>query len=122
MSGFTYRGYTGAVEIDTEAERLHGRVLDLDAVLTFVGDTVPEAEQAFRDTVDDYLAWCAERGKKPEKPYSGTLYIRTSPDVHREAAIAAAREGKSLNAWLAEVVAQAAHHAVQTSERTRMDR
>jgi predicted HicB family RNase H-like nuclease len=41
--------------------------------------------------------------------------------VHREAAIAAAQEGKSLNAWLAEIVAQAAHHAVQASESTNMD-
>ncbi len=118
MSGFTYKGYAGAVEIDAKAGILFGRVLDLDAVLTFEAETVPEAEQAFRDTVDDYLDWCIERGKKPEKPYSGTLYIRTSPDVHREAAIAAAQEGKSLNAWLAEVVAQAAHHAVQTVEGT----
>ncbi|MCA1694867.1 MAG: type II toxin-antitoxin system HicB family antitoxin [Actinobacteria bacterium] len=32
----------------------------------------------------------------PVKPYSGTLYIRTSPDVHREAAITAAQQGKGL--------------------------
>lgn len=108
MNTFAYKGYNGAVEVDPKAGILFGRVLDLDAVLTFEGETVRETEQAFHDTVDDYLDWCAERGKEPEKPFSGTLYIRTTPDVHRAAVIAAARERKTLNAWVSEVVAAAA--------------
>ncbi len=108
MNTFTYKGYTGAVEVDPKAGILFGRVLDLDAVLTFEGETVKEAEQAFHDTVDDYLDWCAERGKEPEKPFSGKIVLRMPPDVHRAAVAAAARERKSLNAWLADVVATAA--------------
>jgi len=112
MNTFTYKGYTGAVDIDPEAGILFGRVIDLDAVLTFEGDTVPEAERAFRDTVDDYLDWCAERGKQPEKPFSGKLIFRMPPEVHRAAVVAAASERKSLNAWLTEVVAAAAKDLV----------
>jgi predicted HicB family RNase H-like nuclease len=108
MNTFTYKGYNGAVEVDPKAGILFGRVLDLDAVLTFEAETVRDAEQAFRDTVDDYLDWCAERGKQPEKPFSGKLLLRIAPEVHREAVIAATRERKSLNAWLAEVVERAA--------------
>ena len=112
MNIFTYKGYNGMVEIDPQAGILFGRVLDLDAVLTFEGDTVPEAEQAFHDTVDDYLDWCAERGKEPEKPFSGKLILRISPETHRAAAVAAASEHKSLNAWLAEAVERAAREMV----------
>lgn len=108
MSVLTYKGYSGAVEIDPQAGILFGRVLDLDAVLTFEADTVPEAEQAFHDTVDDYLDWCAERGKEPEKPFSGKLVLRMSPEVHRAAVVAAASTHKSLNVWLAEAVERAA--------------
>lgn len=111
MSTFNYKGYTGAVEVDQNAGILAGRVLDLDAVLTFEGDTVRQAEQAFHDTVDDYLNWCKERGMQPEKPYSGTLYVRTTPAIHRAAAAAAAREHQSLNAWVTAVVAKAIEHA-----------
>ena len=107
MNTFSYKGYTGTVDVDPKAGILFGRVLDLDAVLTFEGETVKEAEHAFHDTVDDYLDWCAERGKEPEKPFSGRLVLRMSPDVHRAAVIAAARERKSLNAWLTDVVAAA---------------
>lgn len=108
MNTFTYKGYTGTVEVDPKAGILFGRIVDLDAVLTFEAESVRESEQAFHDTVDDYLDWCKERGKQPEKPFSGTLYIRTTPDTHRAAAIAAARDGKTLNAWLADTVAAAA--------------
>jgi predicted HicB family RNase H-like nuclease len=107
MNTFSYKGYTGAVDVDPKAGILFGRVLDLDAVLTFEGETVKEAEQAFRDTVDDYLDWCAERGKEPEKPFTGRLVFRMPPNVHRAAVIAAAREHKSLNTWLTDVVAAA---------------
>ena len=50
----------------------------------------------------NYLAFCNERGEKPEKPFSGKFLVRVSPDVHRAASVAAARDGKSLNAWVAE--------------------
>ncbi len=66
----TYKGYTGSVEVDTEAEILFGRVVGLRDVITFQGETVAEARKAFQDSVDDYLAFCAERGEAPEKPAS----------------------------------------------------
>lgn len=113
MNTFTYKGYNGAVEIDPKAGILFGRVLDLDAVLTFEAETVREAEQAFRDTVDDYLDWCAERGKQPEKSFSGKLVLRIAPDVHRDAVIAATRDRKSLNAWLADVIATATRESIR---------
>jgi predicted HicB family RNase H-like nuclease len=115
MNTLTYKGYHGAVEVDPEAGILFGRVLDLDAVLTFEAETVPEAVAAFRDTVDDYLDWCAERGKQPEKPFSGKLVLRIPPNVHHDAVIAATRRQKSLNAWLADVVARAAHEEAKTA-------
>ena len=65
MNIFTYKGYTGAVEVDPQAGILSGRVIDFDAVLTFEDETAREAEQAFQDTVDDSLDWCRERDKTP---------------------------------------------------------
>jgi len=114
MNTFTYKGYNGAVEIDPKAGILFGRVLDLDAVLTFEAETVRDAERAFRDTVDEYLDWCTERDKQPEKPFSGKLVLRIPPEVHRDAVIAATRDRKSLNTWLADVVTRAAREEAMT--------
>jgi hypothetical protein len=52
--------------------------------------------------VDDYLAFCAERGETPDKPFSGQFVARVSPELHRRASLAASQAGKSLNAWVAE--------------------
>ena len=65
---FSYKGYTGEVEVDGEADVLTGEILNIHDVVTFEGDTVPEVKQAFRDSVDDYLNFCNELGRKANKP------------------------------------------------------
>ena len=54
-----YKGYIGKVEFDEEAGILHGEVINLRDVITFEGDCVEEIEKAFRESVDDYLEFCA---------------------------------------------------------------
>ena len=99
---FEYKGYTGHVEFDETAGLLHGEVLDLRDVITFQGKSVEELEQAFRDSIDDYLEFCQERGEEPDKPFSGRLMLRLPPPLHRKVYLRARREDKSLNQWIAE--------------------
>jgi predicted HicB family RNase H-like nuclease len=98
----TYKGYTGRVELDGELGLLHGEVLDLKDVVTFQGKSVEELNTAFRDSIDDYLEFCQERGEKPDKPFSGRLMLRLPPNLHRKVYVQAQREGKSLNQWIAD--------------------
>jgi predicted HicB family RNase H-like nuclease len=63
-----YKGYTGQAVYDAEARILHGRVLGLRDIITFQGRNRKEIEQAFKDSIDDYIAWCKELGEEPEKP------------------------------------------------------
>ena len=93
-----YQGYLGVVEADEGA--FVGRVAGLRDVVTFEGATFAEVEQAFRDSVDDYLAFCAERGEPPDRPYSGKIPLRLAP-THRRAAAQAQAAGVSLNHWIA---------------------
>ena len=109
----TYKGYTAKLEVDPEKGILFGRVLDIKDVITFQGKTVEEARQAFQDSVDDYLEFCEELGEKPEKPFSGKLPFRTTPEQHRQIFLAATKAGKSINAWMEEVLADAAHRGFQ---------
>ncbi len=57
-----YRDYIGHVEYDDEAKIFHGEVVGLKDIITFQGKSVKELEQAFHDSVNDYLAWCKEKG------------------------------------------------------------
>ena len=99
-----YKGYTGRVEYNDEAKIFHGEVLDTKDVITFQGTTVNELEAAFRESIDDYLAFCCERGEKPEKPFSGKFVLRIPPDLHQKFAIEARKSGKSLNNWVVDVL------------------
>jgi predicted HicB family RNase H-like nuclease len=101
-----YKDYTGRAQYDDEAGVFHGEVLDLKDVITFEGKSVEELEQAFRDSIDDYLAFCRERGEEPDKPFSGRLMLRLPPGIHRKAYVHAKQEGKSLNQWIADKLTQ----------------
>lgn len=102
-----YKGYIGKVEIDEEAGILHGEVINIRDVITFEGKTVEEVQQAFRDSVEDYLAFCAERGEEPEKPFSGKFVVRLPVELHRKAYVRARLADKSLNRWVKEVIESA---------------
>ncbi len=99
-----YKGYIGKVEFDDQAAIFHGEVVNLRDVVTFEGESVEELRKAFRESVEDYLAFCAERGEEPEKPYSGSFTVRISPDLHRDIAIQAQLANKSLNGWIGELL------------------
>ncbi len=107
MTVLTHKGYVGIVEADAEAGLFHGEVANTRAVLTFSGRSFDELHSAFAETITDYEAWCAERGVTPEKPYSGKFMFRSTPELHRRIAAAAAREGKSINAYVASVLDRA---------------
>ena len=97
-----YKGYVGHAEYDAEAHVFHGEVLDTRDVVTFESDTVKGLERAFRDSIDDYLEFCSTRREDPEKPFSGRLMLRLSPELHRRVFVQAKEQGKSLNQWIAE--------------------
>lgn len=112
MATMEYNGYIAQIDFDDEAMSFHGQVVNLRDVITFQGTSAEELRQAFADSVEDYLEFCTERGETPEKPFSGRFILRVSPEVHRSIAIAAVREGKSLNAWAKEVLERAAESTV----------
>jgi predicted HicB family RNase H-like nuclease len=100
-----YKGYMGIVEYDDDARLFHGDVINTRDVITFQGTTVEEIEQAFKDSVDDYLAWCMEEGTEPERPYSGKFNLRLSPELHKEVAIRAKKLKISINRFVEKALA-----------------
>ena len=95
-----YKGYIGKVEFDDEAGSFHGEVVNTRDAITFQGDSVTELKKAFQESVEDYLAFCKERGEEPDKPFSGQFVTRIPPELHRQVSLVASLSGKSLNAWV----------------------
>jgi predicted HicB family RNase H-like nuclease len=94
-----HKGYLGAVEFDADDRMFYGRVIGLADVIGFEGSSVDELEASFRRAVDGYLARCEELGRLPQKTYSGTIYIRTDPELHQQVGRAAALANQSINHW-----------------------
>ncbi len=112
MNAMSYNGYAARVDYDDQDGIFFGRIAGIDDGVTFHADTVAELREAFRDAVDDYVATCAKVGKNPQKPYSGRVMFRISPDIHAKAARAAELSGKSLNQWAEEVLRTASETTV----------
>ena len=110
MSSMTYKSYTARVEYDDRDDVFVGRVLGLQSILSFEGNSVKALKTAFEEAVNDYLQECQEKGLPPEKPASGKLLLRLAPELHGQAMVAAKAAGKSLNQW----VAEALHRAVRS--------
>ena len=109
MNSMSYNGYTARMEFDAEDKIIVGRVIDIDNIITFHGESVVEFEAAFKTAVDGYIHACEQLGQAAEKPASGRLMLRVSPVVHAAAVKASARSGQSLNKWAEKVLGQAAH-------------
>ena len=104
----TYKGYSARIDYDDDDNVFTGRIAGIRDGVGFHADTVDALREAFHEAVDDYLETCAAIGKQPQKPYSGRMMFRVSPEVHRRAALAAELSGMSLNQWAEEVLHRAA--------------
>ncbi|NJL59591.1 MAG: type II toxin-antitoxin system HicB family antitoxin [Desulfobacteraceae bacterium] len=103
-----YKGYLSKIGFDSGSDIFHGEVINIRDVITFQGKSVDELRQAFIDSVEDYLEFCAERGEEPDKPFSGRFTVRVSPEQHRKIIFAAEKSGKHLDNWVAEILENAA--------------
>jgi predicted HicB family RNase H-like nuclease len=107
MSTMMYKDYAARVEFDAEDHIFVGRLAGITDIVTFHGASVDELESEFKAAVDHYLAVSEQTGVLPQKPYSGELILHIPPEVHAHAAMAAEAQGKSLNQWAAEILANA---------------
>jgi len=109
MNIMKYEGYVARIEYDEEDRIFVGHLAGIEDIVGFHGTTVDELENAFHESVDNYVAISEETGRPAQKPYSGKLMLRVSPDIHAAVATAAEVNGKSINQWASEALDKAAH-------------
>ena len=113
-----YKGYNAVVTYDNDLGILHGEVIDTRDVITFQGRSVDDLQVEFQKSVDDYLKFCEERGREPDKPFSGKVALRMDPETHRMIVGAARTGGKSLNTWIVDAIGNELHRGDEINERT----
>ena len=103
-----YKGYSAQIVYEADDDLLVGHIMSINDIIIFHGTSLKEIKAAFKEAVDDYLAYCKEIGKQPNKPFSGKVMFRIAPEIHAKAALAAQLKGISLNQWAEEVMEKAA--------------
>lgn len=76
-----YKGYRATYE--PHEGLLTSHVIGTPDVITFVGQTPAEVEEAFPQSVDDYLDFRRERGELPAHPPSGDREHGSAPELAR---------------------------------------
>lgn len=106
-------------EFDPSIDAFHGRVVGLQDVVTFEGRSLDELRREMAASVEDYLELCEKAGKAPERAYRGEFLVRTSPEVHRAAAVEAEASGLSLNAWVEAAITAVARERLGPPKKAR---
>ena len=101
-----YKGYYGSVHFDAEDLIFHGKIEFIRALASYEATNAKSLKKAFEETVNDYLATCAQQKIQPETPFKGSLNIRLGPELHRRVAVAAKHRHLSINKFIAETLAQ----------------
>lgn len=101
-----HKGYIGTAEMSFEDNCLFGKVLYINDLISYDGETPEELEQSFKAAVDGYLAFCAEIGKQPEITCSGNFNIRIDPTLHHACVKQAKLQHISLNQFIANCLEQ----------------
>ena len=95
-----YKGYVGSVEFSESDGVFFGKVQGIRSLISYEGTSATELINDFHGAVDDYLALCEEEGSSPEIAYKGSFNVRISPELHKQAIIAATANQMSLNSFV----------------------
>ena len=99
-----YKGYHSKIVFDAEKFVLRGKIEGITDLVTFESKDIADLENEFHDAVDDYLEFCNEVGKNPEKEYKGTFNVRISPDLHKKLALVSFLNGDTLNSTVEKAI------------------
>jgi len=85
-----YKNFTATVQYSDEDEAFIGRVVGIDSVVSFEGQSVEELQEAFQEAVESYVQFCRRKGIiLPQKSYTGAFNMRLTPELRRKPAFAA---------------------------------
>ena len=110
-----YKGYHASIEYDAEDNIFVGEVFGITDSLNFHGTSVTELKEMFEQSIENYLELCEKIGKNPDKEFKGTFNVRIPPELHKKAALAAAKQKITLNQY----VIKALHQSFEEKDKTK---
>lgn len=97
MNVMTSDAYQARIDYDPEADMFRGEILGLNGGADFHGRNPKELRADFRNSLEEFLAVCKEKGIEPRRSFSGKFNLRIPPELHEKLALVAQADGKSVN-------------------------
>lgn len=99
-------GYCAVIAYDPELEMFRGEFIDLNGGADFYAKDLEGLKREGALSLQIFLEECTARNVAPRKAKE-KFTLRLDQDTYRQASIAAATRGKSLNQFIAEAVREA---------------
>jgi predicted HicB family RNase H-like nuclease len=98
------RGYQAVIGYDEEIDMFRGEFVGLNGGADFYATDIASLRKEGEISLRVFLDACRERGIEPTKHFSGKFNLRVPPDLHERLAVQAAAHGKSINAWVLDLL------------------
>lgn len=103
-------GYQAVISYDPEINMFRGEFIGINGGADFYATTVKGLRKEGAISLKAFLEMCTEEGVEPRKHFSGKFNLRVPPTLHERLAVQAAAHGKSINAWIIELLSDSAAH------------
>lgn len=67
MKLIEYKGYKTHIQYSKEDNVFWGSIININDHVSFHGETLEEAKNAFIEAIEDYIEFCKDLGKEPDK-------------------------------------------------------
>lgn len=64
----SYKGYYTRVSYESVDRIFYGKIEEIKDFVNFECSSIEDAEESFKEAVNDYLAFCKEINSPPQKP------------------------------------------------------
>jgi len=97
-------GVKAVIAFDPEINMFRGEFVGLNGGADFYSTDIDGLRREGETSLKVFLDMCAEEGVSPYRKTSGRLNLRLSQELYDKAATLAKASGKSVNAWIADVI------------------
>jgi predicted HicB family RNase H-like nuclease len=104
MNVMEINGVKAVIAFDPEINMFRGEFVGLNGGADFYSIDIDGLRREGETSLKVFLDMCAEEGVSPCRKTSGRLNLRLSQELYDKAATMAKASGKSLNAWIVDVI------------------
>jgi predicted HicB family RNase H-like nuclease len=104
MNVMEINGVKAVIAFDPEINMFRGEFVGLNGGADFYSTDIDGLRREGETSLKVFLDMCTEEGVSPYRKTSGRLNLRLSEELYDKAATLAKASGKSVNAWIADVI------------------